>query len=146
MTQIRPNGRNSHVHIVEKELSYGIIGCFYETYNELGGYGHSETTYANALAISLEEKGITFQREHVVDVYFRNRRVGHHRLDLLVEGRVVVEIKAADKLPEFAVRQVLVYLAATQLKLGLLLHFGRSAVYQRILSPALIRPNSLNSG
>ena len=145
MTQIRSN-QSGKVRIIEKELSYGTIGCFYEAYNELGGYGHSENTYASAFAIALEEKGIKFEREHVVDVYFRSRRVGHHRLDFLIEGRVVVEIKAADKLPEMAVRQLLVYLAATQLQLGLLLHFGPSAVYQRILSPALIRPNLPNSG
>ena len=142
MKRVRSNERVGGVRVVEKELSYGIVGCFYEAYNELGGYGHSETTYTNAFAVALEDKGLKFEKEHVVDVYFRNRRVGHHRLDFLVENRVIVEIKATDQLPELATRQVLVYLKATQLQLGLLLHFGPSAVYQRVLGRALIGPNS----
>ena len=83
MSRSGPNGR-TQVELVEKDLSYAIVGCFYETYNELGGYGHSEVTYRNSLEIALVEKGIKVEREHVVDVFFRDRRVGHHRLDRIL--------------------------------------------------------------
>ena len=144
MNRIGPN-RISLKHIVEKDLSYLIVGGFYEAYNELFGFGHSESTYANSLEIALREKGLKVEREHAVEVFFRSNRVGYHKLDMLVEGRVIVEIKATEKLADHAKRQVVTYLAATGLQLGILLHFGPSAEYHRILHPALIRPNSMNS-
>ncbi len=144
MNRIVPN-RQPLKRIIEKELSYLIVGAFYETYNELLGFGHSESTYSNSLAIALQDKGLKIDREHPVEVFFRNKQVGHHRLDMLAEGRVVIEIKATERLADHAKRQVVTYLAATGLQLGILLHFGPTAEYHRILHPALIRPNSMNS-
>lgn len=132
-------GEEQHSRIIEKELSYAIVGCFFETYNELKGYGHAESTYANALLIALADKGLRVEREHSVDVFFRGRRVGHHRLDFMVEGRVILELKATEKLSDLSRRQLITYLAATQLQLGLLLHFGPSAEFHRVLHPTLIR-------
>lgn len=131
--------------IIEKELSFRIVGAFYEAYNELNGFGHSEVTYSNALAISLQDKGLKVEREYAVEVYFRAKQVGHHRLDMLVESRVILEIKATERLADHAKHQVVHYLAATGLQLGILLHFGPKAEFHRILHPALIRPNSMNS-
>ena len=131
--------------IVEKELSYLIVGAFYETYNELGGYGFAESIYANCLGMALSDKGLKFQREYPVEVYFRNRLAGIHKLDLLVEGRVVVELKATEKLPDGAKKQVVTYLMASGLQLGILLHFGPRAESHRILRPGVFRRSRLNS-
>lgn len=142
MDRIVPKSSKLNGRLIEKELSYRIIGAFYETYNELGGFGHSESTYANALAIALVDKGLNVAREHVVDVFFRGKLAGHHRLDMLVEGRVILELKATDKLADYAKKQVVNYLTASGLQLGILLHFGPKAEYFRVLNPALLRPFS----
>ena len=124
--------------LIEKELSYAIVGAFFEVYNELG-FGFAESVYSNALAVALRERGLTAEREHAVDVFFKGVQVGHHRLDLLVEGRVVVEVKTGERLSDGAKKQTLNYLAATQLQLALVLHFGLKAQSHRVLHPALIR-------
>jgi GxxExxY protein len=134
MRRIVTNGR-SNTRIVEKELSYLIVGCFYETYNELGGYGFAESIYVNCLGMALSDKGLKYEREYPVEVYFRNKLAGIHKLDLLVEGRVIVELKATEKLPDGAKKQVVSYLMASGLQLGILLHFGPQAESHRILRP-----------
>ena len=142
MDQIVPKVKLVNDRLIEKELSYLIIGAFYETYNELRGFGHAELTYANALSIALVDKGLRIQREHPVDVFFRGRVVGNHRLDILVEGRVILELKSTEKLADYAKRQVVNYLTASGLQLGILLHFGPKAEFFRVLNPALLRPDS----
>lgn len=142
MDRIVPKSSKLNGRVIEKELSYRIVGAFYETYNELCGFGHSESTYANALAIALLDRGLRVEREHHVDVFFRKTLVGHHRLDFLVEGRVVLELKATDRLADYAKKQVINYLTASGLQLGILLHFGPRAEYYRVLNPALLRPDS----
>ena len=79
--------------IVERELSYQIQGAFYDTFYEMGR-GLSEVLYSRALAIVLEERGIGVECEYPVAVTFRGRQIGFHRLDMLVERRVILEIKA----------------------------------------------------
>ena len=137
--------RERGTQIVEKELSYLIVGCFFETYNEPGGYGFAESIYANCLGMALSDKGLKFEREYPVEVYFRKKLAGIHKLDLLVEGRVIVELKATEKLPDGAKKQVVSYLMATGLQLGILLHFGPRAESHRILRPGLFPVRRWNS-
>ena len=118
--------------IVERELSYQIQGAFYDTFNEMGR-GLSEVLYSRALAIVLEERGISVEREYPIEVKFRGRQIGFHRLDMLVQHRVIVEIKAGQKLPDIALPQLRNYLAITKLELGILLHFGMKPVFYREL-------------
>jgi GxxExxY protein len=118
--------------IVERELSYEIQGAFYETFNEIGR-GLSEVLYSRALEIALRDHGLTVQREYPIQVHFRGQLIGAHRLDMLVNGRVIVEIKAGEKLPEIALPQLRNYLAISKLELGILLHFGLKAVFYREL-------------
>ena len=118
--------------IVERELSYEIQGAFYETFNEMGR-GLSEVLYSRALAIVLEERGLGVEREYPVVVTFRGRQIGFHRLDMLIERRVIVEIKAGEKLPPIALPQLRNYLGITKLELGILLHFGVKPVFYREL-------------
>ena len=121
-------------HIIEKELCYEIAGGFYDSYNEMGP-GFSEATYGNALDIALRDRGLHVSREHVVDVYFRQQLVGRHRLDRVVNGRVVIELKATERLSDSAFLQLRSYLSAARIPLGILLHYGASAKHYRVLAP-----------
>jgi len=118
--------------IVERELSYEIQGGFYETYNEMGP-GLSEVLYSRGFEIVLEERGLHVEREYPVVVMFRGRQIGFHRLDMLIERRVIVEIKAGEKLPPIALPQLRNYLGIMKLELGILLHFGVKPVFYREL-------------
>lgn len=132
--------------IVEKELSYQIVGGFYESYNELG-YGFLESLYAVRLERALKKRGLKVEREYPLPIYSEGEQIGFQKLDMLVERRVVIEIKSTEVLSFHAKRQLRNYLAATGLQLGLLLHFGpRSANYYRILNPNLKTQTSPNSG
>jgi GxxExxY protein len=118
--------------LVERDLTYDIIGAFLEVYNTLG-YGFLEQIYVEALAIELRERGHVVERERPVSIYYKGRIVGRHRLDMVVDGRVVVEAKAGPLLPPFAVRQLYNYLRATDLSVGLVLQFGPEAKHHRVV-------------
>lgn len=118
--------------IIEKELSREIVGAFYEVYNALG-YGFLESIYAKALEISLRRRGLLVEREVACEIYFAGERVGVHRADIVVERRVIVEIKASHALAAISKRQLLNYVTAFGVRLGILLHFGPRANYYRVL-------------
>lgn len=120
--------------LLERELTGEIIAAFFHVYNTLG-YGFLETNYARALVIVLERKGVRVQREAATTVFFEGQEIGLYRIDLLVEDRIVVEVKASEVLPPTAKRQLRNYLAATKLRVGLLLHFGPKPEFFRILGP-----------
>lgn len=124
--------------IVEKELSYSIVGCALEVHQELG-FGFHEGIYSRALAIALQLRGLRAKREVPVTVVFRGVPVGVHRLDLLVEDRIVVEVKSMERLPDVFRKQVRNYLAATGKDLGLLINFGGSLDVERVLRGRQIR-------
>jgi len=117
---------------VEGELSREIIGAFYEVYNALGP-GFVESVYSRALEIALTERGLHVEREFTVQVFFRGRQVGVHRIDMFVERRVVVENKATRRLADAHMRQLLSYVTAANVELGILLHFGPHATFHRVL-------------
>src|SRR6184192_774692 len=117
---------------VEGELSRAIVGAFYEVYNALG-FGFLESIYARALEIALKRRGLAVDREFPVEIFFGGEQIGFHRLDMLVERRVVVEIKATQRLADANLRQLLSYVTATNLELGILLHFGPHARFHRVL-------------
>lgn len=107
-----------------------MIGAFYETYNELG-VGFLEAVYENALAIQMEAEGLRCERQVPIAVRFRNKVVGEFRADFLVEQKVIVEIKAVERLMPVHDAQILNYLKATGIRLGLLLNFGPKAQIRR---------------
>ena len=129
--------------IIEKELSRAIIGCFFDVYNELG-YGFVELLYARALEITMRDRGLRVDREYPTIVTFRGQQIGFHRVDMLVEGRVIVELKSTERLPESARRQLRSYVTALGLELGILLHFGPTPRFHRELGSR--RVYSGNSG
>ena len=100
-----------------------VVDAALAVHRELGA-GFGEGVYENALAFELELRGVDFERQRSVRVAYRGRVVGEGRMDLLVERRLVVELKAVDALAAVHTAQLLAYLKATGLTLGLLLNFN----------------------
>ena len=116
-----------------KRLSNRVIGCAQTVSRELGT-GFLEAVYENALTLELESEGIVFERQHPLDVYYKRQRVGHYQADLVIEGKIIVEIKAVLSLNACHKAQVINYLRATGMSVGLLLNFGASQLgIQRIV-------------
>ncbi len=105
------------------ELTGDIIDAFYKVYNDLG-YGFLEKVYENALAYELRERGYVVQQQLPINVYYQGVTVGEYFADLLVENCVIVEIKALEKLCEEHSAQLINYLKATDIDVGLLVNFG----------------------
>ena len=112
-----------HPELIEEKLTYAIIGAGFEVYNTLG-YGFLEHVYVMALEQELRERGHQVGREVAAHVYYKGRELCTQRLDVIVDAKVVVEVKATRQLAEDAVRQLTNYLRSTRLEVGLLLHFG----------------------
>jgi GxxExxY protein len=113
-----------------KDVTDKIIGCFFTVYNELG-YGFLESVYERAMMIELEKQGLRVACQYPIRVYYDGQVVGDFRADLLVEDRVVVELKAAPQLAIQHEAQLLNYLNATGYEVGLLLNFGPQARFKR---------------
>jgi GxxExxY protein len=118
----------------EREITRAIIGAFFRVYNELG-FGFLESVYRRALAHELRKIGLAVEVEVAIDVWYDGIVVGHFRADLLVERRVIVETKASVALVDADRKQVLNYLRATDVEIGLLLHFGPRAAVKRVIYP-----------
>jgi GxxExxY protein len=114
------------------ELTEKIIGVFYDVYSELG-HGFLESTYAEALVVALEQSGLSTAREVPVPVWFRGRKVGQYYADMIVGGVVLLELKAARTLESAHEAQLLHYLRATEIEVGLLLNFGLGPQFRRLL-------------
>jgi GxxExxY protein len=123
--------RSANLGLPEEDLTREIIGAFFHVYNTLR-YGFLENIYANALMLVLRQMGHRVAREVRVPVWFEGHSIGYHRLDMIVDGKVVVEIKATERLPEIADRQLRSYLSATGIEVGLILHFGLEAKAHRV--------------
>lgn len=116
--------------LLHRKLSERVIGAFFETYNELG-FGFLESVYENALAMELEGVGLAVKRQHPILVQFKQRVVGEFRADLLVENCLIIEIKAVNTLAAVHEAQLINYLKATGIRVGLLLNFGRRPQFRR---------------
>jgi len=105
------------------KLTKKIIGCAIEVHRQLGP-GLLEGAYKAALAIELECAGLTFQRQLKYPVFYKGKEIGEYRLDLLVENKVVVEIKSAERFDPLFQAQLLTYLRVTDKRVGLLINFN----------------------
>jgi GxxExxY protein len=114
----------------QANITNRIICCFYNVYNKLG-YGLLEKVYENALAIEIDSTGLTVQQQAPIKVEYAGRTVGEYFADLLVEEKVIVEIKAAQSLTAAHEAQLLNYLKATDVEVGLLVNFGPKAEVKR---------------
>jgi GxxExxY protein len=120
--------------LVEEALTYSVIGFFFKVYNGLG-FGFLEHLYVMALERELLTRGHRVAREMGVRVFYEGTELGIQRLDMVVDDKLVVETKSTFDLHKAAQRQVLNYLKATNLEVGLLLHFGPQPKYYRLYSP-----------
>lgn len=132
---------SSRPALLHEALTREIIGSFYSVYSELR-FGFLESVYRDAMMPELRDRGLTAESEAPVSVLYRGREVGHSRADILVERRIVLELKACATVGEAERRHVLDYLRGTNLELGLLLHFGpRPAIARVIMRRGLRGPN-----
>jgi GxxExxY protein len=113
-------------------LTGKIIGCAMKVHSELGN-GFQELLYQRALAMEMEDQGLSFNRELEIPVFFKARQIGTRRVDFLVEGLISVEIKALIKLEDVHLSQAINYLEAFNLEVGLLINFGaRNLEFKRL--------------
>ncbi len=117
--------------INQEEVTGRVIGAFYTVYNELG-YGFLESVYEEALAIALEDEGLKAARQVGVPVWYRGQQVGDFRADVVVENSVILELKAVRALDPSHESQLLNYLRATTIEVGLLLNFGPRPEFKRL--------------
>ena len=115
-----------------KELTGEIINAAHTVHNELG-YGFLEKVYHKSLFIELSKRGYSVEFEKPIEVRYDNQIVGEFFADLLVENKVVVEVKAADKYASVFEAQLLNYLRAIGLEVGLIINFGPSVEVKRIV-------------
>ena len=115
---------------LHKDLSSKIINCFYTVYNTLG-YGFLEKVYENALKIELEKCGLNVEKQKQIKVYYDDYLVGEYYADLIVEDKIIIELKAAESICEEHEYQLINYLKATEIEVGLLLNFGKTPEIRR---------------
>jgi GxxExxY protein len=118
--------------LLHEDLTHSVIGAFFEVYNTLS-HGYLESLYLAALERELRMRGHRVARELSVRVMYEGQEIGMQRLDTVVDDVLVVEAKSTRILHESASRQLCNYLRATNLEIGLLLHFGRKAQFFRIV-------------
>ena len=106
-----------------QNLTEDIIKIFYKVYNNLG-YGFLEKIYENAMMIEFRKAGIPAEAQSPIEVAYEGEIVGEHAADIMVDNKVITELKAAKKLAEDHHAQLLNYLKATDIEVGLLLNFG----------------------
>jgi GxxExxY protein len=116
-----------HADVTEK-----IIGVFFDVYNELG-YGFLESVYEESLVIALRQAGLMVNRQVSVPVRFRSHKVGKFRADVTVENCVLLGLKCAKRMDPAHEAQILHYLKATDIEVGLLLNFGLKPQFRRLL-------------
>jgi len=110
-----------------KDLSYRLVGCFYEVYNELGP-AHKEQVYHEALIIALEEARIVFKDKPRLKIFFRGKNVGIYEPDFIIDEKIIVEIKSLLNLPKVFEKQLYYYLSGTDYKVGYLVNFGNEHI------------------
>jgi len=112
------------------DITQSVIGCAFEVINELGA-GFLESVYEKALLLALVQKGLSVQSQHPIRVMFRGHGVGDFYADLLVEGKVIVELKAVKAIAPEHQAQIINYLNATGIEVGLLINFGNPRLEYR---------------
>ena len=110
--------------LVEKELSYEVAGALFEVYGNIGG-GYQEKYYQRAVAKELKGRGIKFVEQVYVPLNYKGASLGRYFIDFVIEGRIVLEIKVGGRFYSRDIKQVLAYLKAKNLQLGILANFSR---------------------
>ena len=120
--------------VLYPELSYAIMEMAYEVHNQLGP-GFTEDIYQKAIVCELEARHMPYEQQKPIQVTYKGRVLGNYRLDLVVDGMIILELKATTALTELFKQQLLSYLKAANLRLGILINFGgRRVKYDRIVN------------
>lgn len=112
------------------DITDKIIKAFYKVYNTLG-YGFLEKVYENGLLVELSSMGLVLEKQKPIKVFYEDSEVGVYFADILVENSVIIELKAAEALCEEHEFQLINYLKATEIEVGLLLNFGKKPEVKR---------------
>lgn len=126
MTQIK----QINTDFLYTEITDKIIHSFYTVYNTLG-YGFLEKVYENAMMLELIEKGMLAQKQNPIKVHYKEKLIGEYFADIIVEGKVIIELKAAEAIVQEHELQLINYLKATEIEIGLLLNFGKKPEIER---------------
>ncbi len=118
------------MNYLHQDLTEKIIRAYYNVYNELG-YGFLEKVYENAFMIELKSLGLNCEKQKPISVSFKGYKVGEYFADIIVENKVIIELKAAEVLVEEHEAQLLNYLRATEIEVGLLFNFGKKPQFKR---------------
>ncbi len=118
--------------ILHKDITERILKAFFAVYGELGA-GFLESVYRNAMAMALRDEGLAVTAEANIEVVFRAQVIGSFRADLLVDDKVIIELKAARAMDSAFEAQLLNYLRATRCEVGLLLNFGPKPQFKRLV-------------
>jgi len=118
------------LNYLHQDLTEKIIRAYYNVYNELG-YGFLEKVYENAFMIELKSLGLNCEKQKPISVSFKGYKVGEYFADIIVENKVIIELKAAEVLVEEHEAQLLNYLRVTEIEVGLLFNFGKKPQFKR---------------
>ncbi len=125
--------------LIYPELSYKIVGCAYEVFNELGG-GHNEIVYQKALGISFINNKLTHKEQVFYPLTFKDITIGRNFFDFLVDEKIIVEIKSLSRFTKGHYDQVLKYLNTSALKPALLISFGPNEVrVKRVVNFSIVK-------
>lgn len=111
------------VKLLYADLTYKIRRALFNVYNSLG-FGHKEQVYQKSLEKEFKDTNIIYKKEPILEVVYKNIKVGTYKPDFTIENKVIVEIKATQFLPKSYEQQLLHYLKSTNFKVGLLVNFG----------------------
>lgn len=122
------------------DITHKIIGCAMQVHNTLGN-GFQEVIYQRALAIEMKLSGLAFEREMEMPIYYREQNIGTRRVDFFVEGCVMVELKAIEKIIDVNKAQAINYLEAYHIADGLLINFGALSLdFKRLYNKGMVYP------
>ena len=118
--------------LLHQSITNTILKVYYEVYNELG-HGFLEKVYQNAMYFELKARGLKVESQKEIKVYFKQQLVGEYYADLIVENKVIIELKAAEVLMNAHVARTINYLKATPIEIGMLLNFGSEPEFKRLI-------------
>jgi GxxExxY protein len=121
-----------NMSLLHQSITNTILKVYYEVYNELG-HGFLEKVYQNAMYFELKARGLKVESQKEIKVYFKQQLVGEYYSDLIVENKVIIELKATEVLMNAHVAQTINYLKATPIEIGILLNFGSEPEFKRLI-------------
>lgn len=111
----------------KSDVTAKVIGCAQKVHQFLGN-GFQEVIYQRALEIEFEKEGLKFEREKEMDIFYEDKLIGNRRVDFLIDGDIMVELKAITKLEDVNIAQLMNYIEAYKVKIGLLVNFGAKSL------------------